>query len=135
MCYNLNKSAPRRCKIKINSSLSDEISAFGTIEEAEGKLNVLYTLDGDDCALTYSDGKAEQTRRGGQNVKISFERGEKTFCEISSGAFSGGFEIFTESLEFISGRGGIRLGLGYVGADGEAARLTFTAAYIEQEKK
>lgn len=137
MCYNLNESAARKCKVNINSSRSDgSVSAFGTVEQAEGRTTVRYTLDGDNCTLTYSNGVAEQNRVGGQNIKITFEDGRKTFCEIASGAFSGGFEVFTKSLKFISGKGGIKLALDYEsGTDKERTKLTFTAVYTKQEKK
>ncbi len=139
MCYNLKEGALRKCKVNINSSIGgseNSVCAEGYLEASGDNFIVRYALDGDRCTLSYCDNTAEQIRVGGQNVKITFKEGEKTFCEIGSGDFRGGFEVYTKSLKVISGKGGVKLTLEYFsGADGEKNALSFVAAYTEQEKK
>lgn len=139
MCYNLKEGAARKCKVNINSSIGgsgNSVCADGYLEASEDKFTVSYALDGDKCTLSYCDNTAEQIRVGGQNVKITFKEGEKTFCEIGTGAFHGGFEVYTKTLKLISGKGGVKLTLEYFsGTDGEKNALSFVAAYTEQEKK
>ena len=115
----------------IGDGWSDYKSVQGEIYEEGGVITVKYSLDGDECVLTVKDGKAVQERKGGQCVKISFQEGKRTKCEIGSGSFYGSYEILTKRLKFICGKGGYKLLLEYEnGSAGELIELTLTAVKI-----
>ena len=118
---------------KIN--ISSVIDGFEELKTAEGevvqageKVTFKYGLDGDECLISVNCGKAVYERSGEQCVKINFEEGVKTLCEIGSGGFYGSFEIYTQSLKFISGKGGYKLSLEYLnGNENQLIKLTLTA--------
>lgn len=118
---------------KINiSSVIDGIENFNTTEgevyKDSGEVIFKFSLDGDECVITVKDGKTLYERRGEQCVKIAFEEGKKTLCEIGCGGFCGSFEVFTKSLKIISGKGGYKLSLEYLnGNENQLIKLTFTA--------
>ena len=122
-------------KISISSAgvgFKDFKTAEGEVTEEGGAIIFKYSLDGDSCVLTVRDGKATQERRGEQFVKIDFEEGVKTKCEIGNGGFCGSYEVYTKSLKFISGKGGYKLSLEYLnGNEKQLIKLTFTAVKKE----
>ncbi len=118
-------------KINIRSAgngWTENVSTDGTVTEDGGKTCIRYNLDGDECSFTLYNGKAVQERIGVQRVKITFSEGEKTECSIGYGGFSGVYEIFTQRLKFVFGKGGYGVSLEYInGSSEEAVKLTFTA--------
>lgn len=98
------------------------------ITETDSGVIFKYRLDGDECILAADCKKVTQKRTGKQFVEISFIEGEKTRCTIGNGGFCGSYEIFTRSLNFISGKGGYKISLEYLnGSEGELIKLTLTA--------
>ena len=110
------------------NGLTEEKTAEGEVTEADGAVRVKYNLDGDECVLTVKDKTVTQERRGEQCVKISFKEGERTQCVIGSGGLIGSYEVFTQSIKFLSGKGGYKLSLEYLnGSDKEPIKLLLTA--------
>lgn len=107
---------------------SDNKTCEGDVTFSDDTVIINYTLDGDKCTLTVGRGKVIQKRTGAQNVNVQFEEGKKTSCTLGSGGLSGSFEILTEKIKFVSGKGGLRLNLEYLsGNDREHVSLTLTA--------
>ncbi|MDE7439397.1 MAG: DUF1934 domain-containing protein [Clostridia bacterium] len=76
------------------------VSARGRFTKSDDGMRFDYVLDGDECTLTVKESEAVQTRRGEQNVKMIFRKGEQTECFLGSGGFSGAFGVFTHELQF-----------------------------------
>ena len=96
MCYN------SKCKIEIKSCIDgvqDIISAKGRVIKSHSDISFDYTLDGDSCTLTITDGEVVQDRRGEQSIKLTFRKGEKTECFLKNGGFLGTFPVFTHDLQ------------------------------------
>ncbi|MDE6441626.1 MAG: DUF1934 domain-containing protein [Clostridia bacterium] len=107
---------------------SDNKTCEGDVTFSDGAVIINYTLDGDKCTLTVDSGKVVQNRVGAQNVNVQFEEGKKTSCIFGSGGLSGSFEILTEKIKIVYGKGGLRLNLEYLsGSDRERVNLTLTA--------
>ena len=114
----------------------DERTATGTVSSGENAFTLNYFIDGDECALTYNDGKITQIRRGGNCLRLDFEEGKCTSCVIGSGEVCGSYEIYTRRINFLSGKGGYKLTLEYEGgADRELIILNLTAVKISGDKK
>ncbi len=99
MCYN-------NCKIKIESCIDgcvNIVSATGTVDRTRSEVRFYYKLDGDECKLAVNACQAEQSRRGEQNIQMTFREGEQTECSLASGGFSGKFTVFTHKLIFCDG--------------------------------
>lgn len=97
MCYN------KKCTIEIKSCIGGEtntVYAKGRVLKTESDISFDYVLDGDKCTLTYKDNKAVQSRRGKQNITMTFQKGENSECILESGGFSGAFTVFTHDLQF-----------------------------------
>ena len=96
MCYNSD------CRIEIKSRIDGEtstISTKGNVVKTSSDMRFDYLLDGDKCTLTVSNGCIVQSRRGEQNVKMTFRKGEQTECFLGNGCFSGTFSVFTHDLQ------------------------------------
>ena len=96
MCYN------KDCKIKITSFIDGEkstVSTEGKLINTSPELRVEYLLDSDQCSLTANGNEIVQTRRGRQNVSITFREGEQTECVLGFNGFSGTIPVFTENFE------------------------------------
>ena len=130
MCYNEN------VKVNIDScgrGWTDKKTADGLLTEDKDGVKLFYEIDGDECTLTYKNGKAVQKRQGEQFVEIAFEQGQRTSCTVGSGGLSGSYEVFTNKLNFVSGKGGFKLSLEYTsGTDRELIKLTLTAVKISR---
>lgn len=114
----------------------DERTATGTVFSDENTFTLNYSLDGDECTLTYNNGKVTQIRRGENCLRLDFEEGKRTSCIIGSGEVCGSYEIYTRRIKFLSGKGGYKLDLEYEGgADCELINLNLTAVKISGEKK
>ena len=97
MCYN------DKCKIEIKSRIDgseNSVLVNGRVAKAVSEICFDYVLDGDDCTLTVKDNEVIQVRRGEQNIKMIFRKGEQTECILQSGGFSGTFTVFTHDLQF-----------------------------------
>ena len=113
---------------------TDEKVTEGKICETQSGVELVYSLDGDECVLRISNGKAVQERRGVQSLKITFEEGKYSDCVIGEGDMSGSYKIFTRKLEFLRGKSGFSLSLEYEnGSDKEVINLVLTA--YRKEKK
>ncbi len=123
-----------KCKLSIFSQgdgwkQNAECEAEASV--GENGVVVRYLLDGDNCRLTLSRNSLSQVREGGVNIKISFEEGKTTFCEISDGSSGGGYEVFTEKLSVTLGKHGFYAAADYSGgAVGETISLKIKALYI-----
>ena len=96
MCYN------SECRIEIKSRIDGEtstIQAKGKVIKTPSDMRFDYLLDGDECTLTVSDGSVVQSRRGEQNIKMTFRKGEQTVCFLENGGFSGTFPVFCHDLQ------------------------------------
>lgn len=133
MCYN------SKCKIEIKSYIdgtATNTSVKGTVTKMPAEIRFEYVLDGDDCTFTVKDNEAVQIRRGAQNIKMIFRKGEQTDCYLESGGFVGGFTVFTSGLEFadcsvISGKKTVNIytvSIVYMLGE-EKIKLTFSAEY------
>lgn len=135
MCYNdFNGLIGGKCRVRIRScgdGWSEDVSTFGEILTTEDSVGLKYTLNSDECSLSYKDGRVTQERKGSQNLRLEFCEGRKTFCTIGSGSMTGSFDILTRSIKFFSGKGGFKLKLEYnSGTDGEKISLSLTASKI-----
>ena len=125
MCYNSN------CKIEIKSCIDGTcniISVKGAVMKMPAGVSFFYTLDGDECTLTVNDCVITQERRGGQNIRMVFRKGQQTECLLESGGFSGKFTVFTHDVHFIEGNK-ITLSINYTIGE-EKVELGFSAEYI-----
>lgn len=68
------------------------------MEEEGGVTHIYYQMDGDDCVLTFFQGRVEQLRRGSVNIKLSFVCGQTTACIIGDENLRGGYKIYTTAL-------------------------------------
>ena len=96
MCYNSD------CRIEIKScidSSESSITAKGKVKKTPNGLQFDYFLDGDACTLTVNDDRIVQSRRGEQNIELTFRKGEQTECFLENGGFSGTFYVFTHDLQ------------------------------------
>ena len=96
MCYNKN------CDIEIKSCIDGEtsiISVTGKVTRSPSEYRFDYTLDGDKCTLTVREGEVIQTRRGEQNIDLTFIKGEKSECVFDMGGLSGTVPVFTEDIQ------------------------------------
>ena len=96
MCYNNNWSIEIKTCI---DGVSDTVSTRGKLISAPSGYSFDYNLDGDECTLCLTGDKVVQTRRGEQNIKITFQEGETTECILESGGFCGTITVFTEHLQ------------------------------------
>lgn len=128
MCYN------NKCKIEIKSRIdcSDSfVTVNGILEKTASDMRFYYALDGDDCTLTVKDNEVIQIRRGDQNIKMIFRKGEQTECFLESAGFSGAFSVFTHDLRFDAsglntGKNSVTLLIAYTLGE-EKIELTFSA--------
>ena len=79
----------------------------------DGRARVEYNLDGDACTFTLRPGRAEQVRKGGVNLRMTFVPGQKTACIIGDEALRGGYAIFTSRLDCTVGSLGVNAELEY----------------------
>ena len=96
MCYNSD------CRIEIKSRIDGEtstVSTKGKVIKSHSDIRFDYLLDGDECNLTVSSGGVIQIRRGEQNVKMTFRKGEQTECFLENMGLSGTFPVFTHDLQ------------------------------------
>lgn len=136
MCYN------DKCKIEIKSRIDgseNSVSANGRVAKTASKMLFDYVLDGDGCTLTVNENDVIQERRGGQNIKMVFRKGEQTECFLQSGGFSGTFTVFTHDLQFSergtnSGKNIYTLLIAYTIGE-EKIELSFSAEYNAKVKK
>ena len=71
MCYN------NKCKIEIRSNINgstDTITVKGKATKTLSDMRFEYTLNGDECTLIVKNDEAVQTRRGEQNIKMTFRK-------------------------------------------------------------
>ncbi len=135
MCYNDFKDKKAlRCRVKITSfgnGWESSVTSDGDIIFSDLAAVVNYEIDGDKCTLVYRDGLLEQRRNGSQNLHVTFREGSVTSLEIGSGGVCGSYRVYTKNIKYLSGKGGIRLTLGYEsGEDREGITLVFTAALV-----
>ena len=139
MCYNKN------CDIEIKSCIDGEtsnISVSGEITKTPNEYRFDYTLDGDKCTLTVTDGKVIQTRRGEQNIDLTFIKGEKSECVLDMGGLLGTVPVFTEDIRHdicsINRRFGavcvFMLAIVYT-LDEQKTKINFSAKYSLKVKK
>ena len=96
MCYNSN------CRIEIKSIIDGDLSTVtsqGSVVKSNSEIRFKYTLDGDECALTLTDSEVKQTRKGENDISMTFRKGERTECTLASGGFSGSFPVYTHELD------------------------------------
>ena len=96
MCYN-------NCSIQIESAVGGSgslIKTSGRVTKTTDGYRFEYDLDGDCCVLTVGRNETVQERRGGQNIKLIFRKGEKTNCVIGTDGFSGSLPLFTHDIGF-----------------------------------
>ena len=96
MCYNSD------CRIEIKSCIDgseSNVSAHGKVEKTINGYRFDYFLDGDQCTLIVDGDEIVQSRRGEQNIKMTFRKGEQTDCFLENYGFSGVFSAFTHDLQ------------------------------------
>ena len=134
MCYNEIDGQTRiPCSVKIIScgnNLNEDISAEGICRNIDGGVLVYYISDGDGSTFFFKEGEAEYVRTGGQYIRMFFETGKTTRCEIGYGNMNGFFEVSTKKIDISSDKNGHRVLLEYEsGQDGERTELSFTVLY------
>ena len=131
MCYN------SECRIEIKSRIDgteSAVSAEGKVTKTSEALRFDYGLDGDRCTLTVNANEVIQSRRGEQNIEMTFRKGEQTECFLKSGGFSGTFQVFTHDLQCMDGKSGFTLSIVYT-LGGQKTELNFSAEYKIREKQ
>ena len=102
------------------------------MEISQGCARIEYELEGDRCVFTLRPERAEQVRRGGVNIRLSFVEGGKTSCIIGDEALRGGYEIYTVRLSCRIGARGAAADIQYLsGGDGERITLRLRAYAVE----
>lgn len=130
MCY--NEIVVKPCKITVSAkspSRNDNFTSQGTAEISASGIKFSYFIEGEGCALLYSQGKVTHIRGEKEDIRMDFEENKSTRCNLAFGGFTGGFGIHTHKLRAVSGAGGVRIALEYEGG-GETTNLVFTAVYI-----
>lgn len=95
---------------------------------SEGSVSIFYKLEGDDCTLTLSPRRAEQSRSGEVPLRLTFVPGEDTVCIVGTGGLRGGYRIHTDVFNCIFGRAGVSARLEYfAGDDREHVKLDIRA--------
>jgi uncharacterized beta-barrel protein YwiB (DUF1934 family) len=106
-----------KCKVIISSQGDDwssKISSEGDFEkDSSDRINIFYHIDGDSCLLTIDGEKITQTRHGKQELKLLFEKGKKSKCQLGDGEFCGYFDVFTKDIVVSVGKGGVKINLSY----------------------
>lgn len=131
MCYN------KSCKIKICSRIDGETTVSdtqGTIIKTASEVRFDYVLDGDECVFTVNGSQAVQSRRGAQNITMTFRKGKETECLLESGGFSGSFTLFTHNLICEETDGKFKLTIIYTLGE-EEIELSFSAEYKNAKVK
>lgn len=126
-----------QCKVIIRSAggnWTDEVKSLGDFKKTEDGYEISYKIAEDSCIIKIDKNSVVQRRKGDTNVEISFCKGKKTECKISTGGFSGGYEVITESVVHSLKKGGFRLELKYInGLEREKIRLTLTAVFTQEK--
>lgn len=125
------------CKITVKSEGNgwrEEVKSDGFITFYKDGFSAVYEIDGDRAEFKYSDGKCRQKRSGDQNIFIEFKEGAHTTLEISSSGLSGKYEIYTERLKYLIGKGGVKVSLNYISGEEERIYLTFCAVLTDRRK-
>lgn len=133
----MDKNNSLNCKITVKSEGNgwrQEVKSGGFITFFKDGFSAVYEIDGDRAEFKYSDGKCRQKRTGDQNIFIEFEESARTFLEISSSGLSGKYEIYTERLKYITGKGGVKVSLYYNSGKEERIFLTFCAVLTDRRK-
>ncbi len=122
------------CRLSISSRgdgwTSDNVLR-ASMEISDNFATVAYKLEGDDCLLTLSPERAEQVRRGGADIKLSFVPNAKTVCVIGDEALRGGYEIFCTRLSVLINRRGVAAEIEYLsGGDGEKINVKIRAVAL-----
>ena len=121
MCYN------SECRIEIKSradGFESTVKAIGKVKKSLDNLRFDYALDGDECTLIVYKSEVVQSRRGEQNIKMTFRKGERTECFLESGGFEGTFPVDTSDLRY-----------GYGEDHREKQVFTLSLAYVLGEQK
>lgn len=105
-----------KCAVTLDNGIT-EIKSQGILDFIGDGFKLDYEIDGDGCTLSYADDKLIQIRRGSVELKLIFSEGEETRCTLGSGALSGSFPLFTESLQVNRGESGVSVLLSYVLAE------------------
>lgn len=119
------------CRLAITSrgeGWKSDIIVPARVEIAQDCVQAYYVLDGDECAFTYSRGRAEQTRKGSVNIRMSFVCGRRTACILGEGGLSGGYPVFTDRLDCLIRERGFMARIDYrSGNDGERVTVSLRA--------
>lgn len=122
------------CRLSISSrgnGWESNIVQGAKMEISEGSAVIYYSLDGDDCTLFLSPDRAEQTRKGGVNIRLSFVEGGNTACVIGDDDLRGGYGIFTERLNCMVRNFGVNAVIEYLsGEDREHVSLKIRAVAL-----
>ncbi len=108
------------CRLTINSQgngWKNDVVCPARLEVGEGTARIVYQLEGDDCSFSFSNGRAEQVRKGGVNVRISFVQGSKTVCVLGDENLRGGYGVFTQKLSCVVKPHGVTAVIEYLSGD------------------
>lgn len=86
-----------KCKITFDNG-QNIFFADGELDFYKDAFNLSYTLEGDECILSYRDKILTQKRSGEANLFLVFEEGKETLCTLGEGGSEGCFPLFTEKL-------------------------------------
>ena len=119
------------CRLSISSRgdgwTSDNVLR-ASMEISDNFATVAYKLEGDDCTLTLSPRRAEQSRSGEVPLRLTFVPGEDTVCIVGTGGLRGGYRIHTDVFNCIFGRAGVSARIEYfAGDDREHVKLDIRA--------
>ena len=133
MWYNEDNAKNRvDCSVKIQSNgdnFSEDISVGGSCQRIDGGVFVSYVSDGDQSTFFFKQGSAEYVRMGSQYIRMFFEQGKTTRCELGYGNMNGFFEVDTEKIEIKSDENGHRVRLVYKSGQDDRTELIFTVQY------
>lgn len=124
------------CKVTIISKgegFESDIKTSGVLKERENSFTLNYSIEGDECALSYDGGAVTQQRRGGQNIEMTFIKDKTTACKIGTGNFAGEFPLYCKDINFTKDECGIKLSLKYNCGEGDI-NLCLTADYQQEIK-
>lgn len=129
-----NKSTAYNCKVTVSSGAeAKKHMSSGVLTAEENGFTLLYSIDGDNCVLSYNGSVLTQKRTGAFQTEISFCEGTETECGFSDSGFSGKLPVICERLEVISGKLGVNIKIKY-DCGGEGMNLILTAAKITEKK-
>lgn len=129
-----NKSGKHNCKVTLSGGDGGKKHQSTGVLTAEGKgFKLLYSIDGDECVLTYDGLTLTQKRAGAFQTEIVFSEGRQTECSFCEGGLTGKLPVNCKRLDVICGKLGVNIKINY-DCGGQNIYLNLTAAKFTEKK-